>query len=302
MRVLSLGAGVQSTTLLLMAAENMLEHQLDAAIFADTGYEPQAVYDHLNKIEKEIAEPAGIPIYRVTAGNIREDALSVEHGFASMPLFVRKPDGSKGMARRQCTNEYKVAPIKRKIRELLGAEVLESGFVGRVKKGEQVEQWIGISLDEVHRAKDSNVNYIKNVFPLLDKKMTRKDCLSVLEKYGFGQTPKSACIACPFRTDEQWRDMKENAPGEFWDAVNFDRQMREFHANQPRTKNNLFFLHKSFVPLDEANISTQPPKEIPDNQQEIFTCSPFSCNGDESSYGMEVFAGKLNSRIQVGGK
>jgi len=226
----------------------------------------------------------------------------VEHGFASMPLFVRKPDGSKGMARRQCTNEYKVAPIKRKIRELLGAEVLESGFVGRVKKGEQVEQWIGISLDEVHRAKDSNVNYIKNVFPLLDKKMTRKDCLSVLEKYGFGQTPKSACIACPFRTDEQWRDMKENAPGEFWDAVNFDRQMREFHANQPRTKNNLFFLHKSFVPLDEANISTQPPKEIPDNQQEIFTCSPFSCNGDESSYGMEVFAGKLNSRIQVGGK
>jgi len=290
MRVLSLGAGVQSTTLLLMAAENMFKHQLDAAIFADTGYEPQAVYDHLDKIEKEIAEPAGIPIYRVTAGNIREDALSVEHGFASMPLFVRKPDGSKGMARRQCTNEYKVAPIKRKIRELLGAEVLESGSVGRVKKGEQVEQWIGISLDEVHRAKDSDVNYIKNVFPLLDKRMTRKDCLAVLEKYGFGQTPKSACIACPFRTNEQWRDMKENAPGEFSDAVNFDRQMREFHADQPRTKNNLFFLHKSFVPLDEADLSVRSRKEIAEDQQELFTCSPFSCNGDESSYGMEVFA------------
>jgi hypothetical protein len=289
MRVLSLGAGVQSTTLLLMAAENMLEHQLDVAIFADTGYEPQAVYDHLDKIEREIAEPAGIPIYRVSAGNIREDALSSEHGFASMPLFVRKPDGSKGMARRQCTNEYKVAPIKRKIRELLGAEVSEAGVVGRVKKGKQVEQWIGISLDELHRAKNSDVNYIKNVFPLLDKRMTRKDCLAVLEKYGFGQTPKSACIACPFRTNEQWRDMKNNDPDEFLDAVNFDKQMREFHADQPRTKNNLFFLHKSFVPLDEADLSILSRKEIAKNQQELFTCSPFSCNGDETSYGIEVF-------------
>jgi 3'-phosphoadenosine 5'-phosphosulfate sulfotransferase (PAPS reductase)/FAD synthetase len=99
MRILSLGAGVQSTTLLLMAAENMFEHQLDLAIFADTGYEPQAVYDHLDKIEKEIAEPAGIPIYRVSAGNIKKDALNTEHAFASMPLFVRKPDGSKGMSK-----------------------------------------------------------------------------------------------------------------------------------------------------------------------------------------------------------
>jgi hypothetical protein len=271
-----------------MAADNMLPYQLDAAIFADTGYEPKSVYQHLDRIEREIAEPAGIPIYRVSVGNIRDDALDPAHGFASMPLFVVKPDGSKAMARRQCTREYKVSPIKRKIRELLGAEITPEGSVGRVQKGKYVEQWIGISLDELHRAKDSDVSYIKNVFPLLDLKMTRKDCLAILDKHGFGQTPKSACIACPFRTNEQWRELRDYYPEEFADAVEFDKDMREFHASQPRTKNNLFFLHKSLLPLDQADLSIRSRKEIAEDQMELFTCSPFSCNGDETAYGVEV--------------
>jgi len=47
LRVLSLGAGVQSTTLALMAAHGEVGPMPDCAIFADTGWEPQAVYDHL---------------------------------------------------------------------------------------------------------------------------------------------------------------------------------------------------------------------------------------------------------------
>ncbi|WP_433894799.1 hypothetical protein [Streptomyces sp. CA-111067] len=60
LRVLSLGAGVQSTRLLLLAAEGRLP-KLDAAIFADTGWEPRAVYEHLDRIEREVAQPADIP-------------------------------------------------------------------------------------------------------------------------------------------------------------------------------------------------------------------------------------------------
>ncbi len=47
LRVLSLGAGVQSTTLALMAAHGVVGPMPDCAIFADTGWEPKAVYDHL---------------------------------------------------------------------------------------------------------------------------------------------------------------------------------------------------------------------------------------------------------------
>ncbi|MEU3256161.1 hypothetical protein ABZ659_35595, partial [Streptomyces sp. NPDC006997] len=73
-RALSLGAGVQSSTLLALTAEGILP-KVDYAIFADTGWEPAAVYAHLDRLEEEIAAPAGIPVLRVSAGNIRDDAL-----------------------------------------------------------------------------------------------------------------------------------------------------------------------------------------------------------------------------------
>jgi 3'-phosphoadenosine 5'-phosphosulfate sulfotransferase (PAPS reductase)/FAD synthetase len=101
-RVLSLGAGVQSTTLLALSADGSLP-KIDYAIFADTGWEPRAVYEHLDRVEREIAAPAGIPILRVATGNIRRDALDPEHRFASMPLHVLNQDGRPGMMRRQCT-------------------------------------------------------------------------------------------------------------------------------------------------------------------------------------------------------
>lgn len=162
LRILSLGAGVQSTTLLLLAAEGRLP-KLDAAIFADTQWEPAAVRQHLDRIDREVAQPAGIPIYRVTRGNIRNDALDPGHRFASMPLFVKNRDGGNGMTRRQCSNEYKVVAIKAQVRQLLGYP-----HPTPVPRDVYVEQWIGISRDEIGRAKDSDVKYARNAFPLLD--------------------------------------------------------------------------------------------------------------------------------------
>ncbi len=77
--------------------------RVDCAIFADTGWEPAAVYAHLDRLEKEVAEPAGIPVLRVSAGNIRNDALDPDHRFASMPLHILNQDGRPGMTRRQCS-------------------------------------------------------------------------------------------------------------------------------------------------------------------------------------------------------
>lgn len=162
LRVLSLGAGVQSTTLLMLSAEGRLP-KLDAAIFADTGWEPTAVYEHLDRLEREIAQPAGIPIYRVQTGNIRNDALDPAHRFASMPLFVKNQDGGDGMTRRQCSAEYKIKPIKAQVRQLLGYP-----HPTPVPKGMYAEQWIGISRDEFGRARDADVLYARNTFPLLD--------------------------------------------------------------------------------------------------------------------------------------
>lgn len=289
MNILSLGAGVQSTAVLLLAAEGSLP-PLDAAIFADTGWEPKAVYAHLDRLEAEIARPAGIPILRVSSGNIRTDALDPEHRFASMPVFVLNPDGSKGITRRQCTSEYKLKPIKEAVRRLLGAKDRKDGKPGRVPKGQTADQWIGISLDEVHRAKDSDVAYTRNVFPLLDLKWTREHCLDYLRLRGWETVTKSACVGCPFHGNATWRRIRDEQPEEWAEAVEFDAAIRSGSARANASGSPLrgqMFLHRSLVPLDIAPIDHRTRIERAGVQLDLFTetevdaaCSPFSCRSD----------------------
>ena len=82
MRILSLGAGVQSTTVLFMALDGVIP-PIDAAIFADTGAEPKKVYEHLCYLER-CCEDAGVPLHIVSAGNLKEDLI--ESAFAIQNL------------------------------------------------------------------------------------------------------------------------------------------------------------------------------------------------------------------------
>jgi len=218
LRLLSLGAGVQSTAVLLLACERVIP-PFDYALFADTGWEPRAVHETLSRLRERAAQ-AGIPIRMVSAGNIRTDALNGTRRFVSMPLHVLNPDGSKGLARRQCTSEYKIEPLKKAARELLGYPHPQ-----RVPAGTYAEQAIGISVDEFHRAKDARVNYLHNVFPLIDLGWTRDDCHHYLAERGFGQTVKSACAGRPFGGNERWRWLRDHDPDAWAQAVELDKAL-----------------------------------------------------------------------------
>lgn len=285
-RLLSLGAGVQSTALALMAATGELPG-LDAAIFADTGWEPARVYQHLDRLEVELAT-AGIPLYRVSAGNLRNDSLDPEHRYASVPYFVRNPDGTPGMGRRQCTSEYKLSPINRKVRELLGANPPD---YRRVPKGRTCEQWIGFSTDEIHRVSDKNpVSYITKRYPLLDLGMSRADCERWLRRHGWTSVTKSACVGCPFHGNRQWREMRDHHPDEWADACAFDEAIRNGGANDLPDDAEAF-LHRSRVPLSGAPIDKVSVFEWRTRQGNVFDalsdleiedgdpdgCSPYGC-------------------------
>jgi|TARA_R100000963_G_C4636811_1_gene100801 hypothetical protein len=257
-RVISLGAGVQSSVMSLKAAKGELKPSVDCAVFADTGWEPKAVYDHLNWLEKQLP----FPVYRVNSGNLKKDLETnlntTGHSFASIPFFLVNKDGSKGMARRQCTSEYKLKPIRKKIRELVGLRPRQ-----RTPKDLMVEMWIGISKDEIMRVKENTDSWVTNRWPLIEENMTRQDCLNWFnENYPDKNLVKSACVGCPFHNDDEWRHLKYNSPEEFAEACHIDEILRD---GEGRFKGKRF-LHSQRIPLKEVDLSTA--EEL--GQQDLF--------------------------------
>lgn len=278
---LSLGAGVQSTTLALLAVEGVVPKP-DVAIFADTGWEPAAVYAHLDRLEAAL----DFPVLRVQRGNIRADLADPDAWYGSVPYYIRNPDGTDGMGRRQCTSAYKLDPIRRKVRELLGATPPD---FRRVPKGRVCEQWVGFSTDEIGRAnrqKDSaGLSYLATRYPLLDLGMSRKDCERWLTARGW-TTEKSACIGCPFHGNRAWRELRDTRPEEWADAVAFDAEIRRGAARGEPLRGEAF-LHRSRVPLDQAPIDRVTRGEWNDRQVDLLDliaeegdpdgCSPYGC-------------------------
>ena len=238
-RFLSLGGGVQSFTLALLVKEGLVP-PVDAAIFADTQWEPYWVYEQIEWLKSIVP----FPILNVTAGNLREDLVnSYQTGdrFSSIPAFT-----PNGIGRRQCTNEYKIVPINRKKRELLGLKK------GEKSKGLMCETLIGISLDECQRMRDSVEKWNKNTYPLIDLGMSRNDCLTWLKKNNYPIPRKSSCIGCPFHSNSEWRQIKDD-PDLWADACEIDHLIRDGSIRNLKLPQ---YLHSDRIPLSEVDLST----------------------------------------------
>lgn len=233
-QIISLGAGVQSSAMLLMAIEGTFGDKPDCAVFADTGWEPKATYEWLDQLEKLVAP---FPIHRVSCGrNIRDEAVIGTGGsnrFGALPTYVRMNDGILALGRRQCTNEYKIRPLQKFCRSL-----------GATTKS-PVSVWVGISTDEAIRMKPSRVKYIVHEWPLIDAGLSRERCVDYLKSRGY-VVPKSSCIGCPFKGDKDWARLRAESPDEFADAVEFDKGVR--NAGRSGIAQ---YIHRSLIPLGD---------------------------------------------------
>lgn len=298
--ILNLGAGWQSSRILLGSELGELP-TFDACVFADTRWEPKAVYDHLAWMESYCTRNK---IVRVSAGDLRADSIEFRANrrssdgkrFASIPAFTKNADGTTGRTKRQCTKEYKIIPIERWIRrELLG---LAHGQ--RVPSGLIVRQWYGISDDEGQRASfpgkskkrrlvvgsdlhgDPIIHDISMWYPtpwkshvycllnevwtpdrkiveekFFSRRQSRNDVGAWLAAKFRGRTiPRSACIGCPNRTNEEWKRL---TPDEFRDAAAFDAEHRRQDAsNAAASRKGLvgeLYLHRQLVPLPMVDLS-----------------------------------------------
>lgn len=245
MNIISLGAGVQSTTMALMAAKGEITPMPDCAIFADTGSEPQAVYDHLAWLMSGVLP---FPVHIISHGNLGEEILdrASRKEFLDIPLYALKKGRNRaGIMQRRCTRNFKIRPIEKKIREL-------AGYLPRkhIKK-EVATVWIGISTDEAARMKPSQTKWIVNRWPLIEQDISREGCLQWLKDKNFPKPPKSACVFCPYKNNQQWKETRKN--NDEWRAV---VAMDEYIRDKSLQNDTELFLHRDGIPLKDVILDT----------------------------------------------
>ncbi len=232
--ILSLGAGVQSSTLALMAAAGEVTPMPSLAVFADTQDEPAEVYAWLEKLTSLLPFPVRVGTYCRLSEHLRDS------GHTEIPAFYRNQDGSVGLGKRQCTRDWK-------LREIMKATKAFMGATGKRLAPGSIVSWIGISVDEASRAKDSREPHTIHRFPLLEKRMSRRDCLNWLTRHGFPQPPKSACVFCPFKDRHRWRMSKQKGGAE-WDLI-----LQVSNQLAPHGE----FLTSDCLPIDQVDFSTE---------------------------------------------
>ena len=249
---ISLGAGVQSTALYLMAAQGLIQPMPAAAIFADTQWEPQHVYKHLAWLQS-LNLP--IPIHRITAGNLYQntwDALRApgngKAAFTDIPTVVLDDDGNPAMRHRQCTTNYKVKPIIKHIKSAIGRKPHT-----RKNKPPFAVQWMGITTDEWMRCKQSQEPWIHNAYPLIDAHMTRHDCLEWFQDQYPGQPlAKSSCVGCPYHSNRDWLRLSREAPEQMQKAIELDIHLRKPERIALEIRGKPQYLHPSGKPLADV--------------------------------------------------
>jgi len=231
-----LGWGVQSFTLAAMAALGEID-RIDYAVHADTHHESAMTYQFAERWTGWL-DIRGIKVVTVDNGE-NEIITNRVGGEIFIPSFTNTPSSNGGQLRRQCTQRWKIAPLRR--------------WLQTNRNGAPVEMWIGISTDEALRMKPSDVKYITHRWPLIELGMSRKDCIKFLETHRLETPSKSACVFCPYHNTYEWRKTKEIKKD--WDkAVAIDERIRNVRPPYD------LFVHPSRKPLVSVDLRTEEQK------------------------------------------
>lgn len=295
--VLSYGMGTQSSAIALMSAAGQLP-RLDAVVMADTGGELPEVYEYASYVAGVLGE-AGIPFFRVTAGNLEQAMLApVSTGpNPTPPLKILRADGSTGRINAyRCSYDYKRRLVQAKTKALCGKP-------GQWKRS-TVRQWIGFSRDEVGRVKSDDecrcghtmvahagacsrcncerfARWRINVHPLVDLGWTRDQTIQWFAANGHPTPTRSACWFCPNSSNARWRWLREHHPDLWERACVLDEHCREGAGFQRRSSTTIegrMYFHSSFVPLRQADLREK--SQVLAEDYGIEQLFDFDCNGD----------------------
>lgn len=256
LRVISYGGGVQSTALLVLAAQRQI--YFPTFLFANVGNDSEhpATLTYVREVAVPYAQRNGIDIHEIqrrrrdgTPETLWERLHQPES--RSIPIPIRMANGAPG--RRSCTSDFKIKVVGRWLREH-DATPDQPAVVG-----------IGISLDEIHRANKRRSEPHERVeYPLLDLGLRREDCARIIAETGLPVPPKSACFFCPLKTVEGWRQQRRGEPELFAKSMHLEAVLNEKRAMLGR---DAAYLTRYGLPLSKAIQAASPAIEDPDPDQ-----------------------------------
>jgi hypothetical protein len=236
---ISLGGGPPSVALLILNLTKRIKNPTDVVVFADTGWEKQVTYDAVDRIESWSAE-FGVSIIRTQAkfGPLQDYVRD-----KSVPIPVHTENA---IGKRQCTERWKIEPIRQAIAAKFG-------------KGVPMIAQLGMTVDEIHRVKPPRVKRDSNRYPLIELGMNRQACVEVIQEAGLTVPEWSACLGCPLQSAHRWRRLASEFPEDFAKAVGMDTFLRERAAAEGKGK---IWLHFNKRPLGEILSTSQMPMLI----------------------------------------
>jgi len=231
----SYGGGTQSVAIAVLVHQGRLPRP-ERIVMADTGREATETWDYL----REVVEPRlGLSV-EIAPHSLATVDLESGNGDILMPMFT-----AQGKLPTFCSTEWKQRVLSRYLRE--------QGY----GPANPVTMWLGISVDEVHRAKPAPISWWTNHWPLLwDVPLRRDECRALVKEAGLPDPPRSSCWMCPHRGNSQWKRLRDHYPADFQAAVELEAEIR--------TKDDGLYLHTSRVPLAEADLGDDQGDLFPD--------------------------------------
>ena len=232
----SSGGGVQSTAIAALICQGELNP--DLAVIVDTEREARTTWEYLDTWVLPALNKAGCILHRVTKSQYATVDLfgGKDKGDVLLPAFTDQ-SGRIGKLATYCSNEWKKRVMQRWARE--------QGVT-------QANTWIGFTIDELNRV-TTPIGKWQHRYPLIERRMTRGDCIALVESMGWPTPPRSSCWMCPNHTTSEWVDLKENNPEDFKLAVQLEKEIRLIDES--------IYLSNSGVTLDKTDF-TNPQDDL----------------------------------------
>lgn len=219
LRAINYGGGTQSTALLILAARGEIDFK--TALFCNVGHDSEnpATIAYVRDIAVPYAAQHGIDLQileRIKRDGTPETLLQrLQNSKRSITIPMRQ-SRTGAPAGRSCTVDFKIKVVIKWLKEH-----------GATKENPAVSA-IGISLDEIHRAKTCSKEPVQMLaYPLLARRMNRDDCVALIRDEGLFLPEKSSCYFCPFKKLAEWKRMRQEKPDLFWQSVEIERMLSE---------------------------------------------------------------------------